>query len=575
MTAATPSAKASGKSTHGGGVRGADLSRRSSQFEGRFGRMFRTLPAAEWSTEALLALGKKMTSEAEPDPADSKKPGAAFEDPKKIIHDDEENTGIPAGYTYLGQFIDHDITFDPASSLQKQNDVDGLVDFRTPRLDLDSLYGRGPEDQPYMYEPEGKKFKLGRALFERTIPSKSRDLPRYDMNDPASPKRALIGDKRNDENVIVSQLHGVMLQFHNKMVDAAATNATFAQVQRLVRWHYQWIVVTDFLVKLCGKEVVHDILPHLGKNQPIWKNKPALQFYKPQQDAFMPIEFAAAAYRFGHSMVRPIYRLNKELKGGDKKDGATKQEVDAGVAGRFFIFAGVQDRGLNGFDAFPKEWAIDWSLYFDIKGSGKKKGKDRVQPSYKIDTSLVNPLGFLPEFSNVVPQNAELTIEQLQATPKDAANSPANLAQRNLLRGMAMALPSGQDVARAMGLTPISDDNLRICKAIIKEWDDLKTPNMGTFQGGAFAGSAPLWYYVLAEAQYEWSVRAKKPGSRKDEEPVTLGDVGKRIVAETLIGLLLADGHSFLRQAPNWTPVDAGHFGADFDMGKLIEFALR
>ncbi len=239
--------KSSGKSPHGGGVRGSDLSRRSSQFEGRFGRMFRTLPAAQWKTTALLALGEAMTSDPELDPADPLKPGAAFEDPTTSIHDDEENTGIPAGYTYLGQFIDHDITFDPASSLQKQNDVDGLVDYRTPRLDLDSLYGRGPEDQPYMYQPDGKKFKLGRALFELNKPSNSRDLPRYDMLDEASPKRALIGDKRNDENVIVSQLHGAMMQFHNKMVDAAP-NASFAQVQSLVRWHYQWIVVTDFLV---------------------------------------------------------------------------------------------------------------------------------------------------------------------------------------------------------------------------------------------------------------------------------------------------------------------------------------
>ena len=228
---------------------------------------------------------------------------------------------------------------------------------------------------------------------------------------------------------------------------------------------------------------------------------------------------------------------------------------------------------MNGFDAFPKEWAIDWSLYFDIKGSGEKKGKERVQPSYKIDTSLVNPLGFLPEFSKVVPQTAELTIEQLQAEINDKKD-PNNLAVRNLLRGMAMALPSGQDVARTMGLMPICDENLRICKAIIKEWDDPNTPNMATFAGGAFAGSAPLWYYVLAEAQCEWALRAKAPRSRKDEEPLTLGSVGKRIVAETLIGLLLADGHSFLRQAPNWTPTDDGHFGSDFDMGKLIDFAL-
>lgn len=210
-------AKKAGASGHGGGVRGSDLSRRSSQFEGRFGRMFRSLPAATWPEEDLNTLGEAMTS---PPEKKGNLPIAPPDDPPvgdpneanstKTIHDDEENSGITAGYTYFGQFIDHDITFDPASSLQKQNDVDGLVDFRTPRLDLDSVYGRGPDDQPYMFV--GKKFRLGRKLFELNTPSKSMDLPRFVDPIIKGAARALIGDKRNDENVIVSQLQGVMLQ---------------------------------------------------------------------------------------------------------------------------------------------------------------------------------------------------------------------------------------------------------------------------------------------------------------------------------------------------------------------------
>ncbi len=572
MNPISATSKKPNASAHGGGVRGADLSRRSSQFDGRFGRLFRALPAASWGVEDLKALGNAMTSNAETLASDKNLPAASPEVDGKIIQDSEENSGIPAGYTYLGQFIDHDITFDPASSLQKQNDVDGLVDFRTPRLDLDSLYGRGPEDQPYMYEPDGKTFKLGKPLTRNGTAGNSRDLPRYDDGSDA-PKRALIGDKRNDENVIVSQLHGAMLMFHNKLA-GIMRNDSFHAVQRMVRWHYQWVVVNDYLVKLCGKDVVHDILPHLDKNEPIWKNKPALQFYKPQQDAFMPIEFAAAAYRFGHSMVRPVYRLSTELGGGDAplKDAS-------GLAGRFFIFAGVHLRGLNGFDAFPSEWAIDWRLYFDIGGSGVKTGIERVQPSYKIDTALVNPLGFLPEFSVVVQAKPPLTIEQLQAKEK-SKDDPHNLAVRNLLRGMSMSLPSGQDVARAMGLTPISDNNLRVCKAALVDWAEAGKPDkkltMETFQDGRFAGCAPLWFYVLAEAQYEWAKRATSKGSKGDEEPVILGPVGGRIVAETLIGLLLADGHSYLRQAPNWKPSDEPLVpdSKKFDMGKLIAFAL-
>src|SRR4051812_48439823 len=177
--------------------------------------MFRDLPPATWPQAALRELGLRMTSKPE---HDGKNRPVAARETDRVLQDPEENAGISAGYTYLGQFIDHDITFDPASSLQKLNDPDALVDFRTPRLDLDCLYGRGPDDQPYMYD--GPRFRLGRPLLELDQPSKRRDLPRYDdIEDTKRPKRALIGDKRNDENVIVSQLHASMLQFHNKLVD--------------------------------------------------------------------------------------------------------------------------------------------------------------------------------------------------------------------------------------------------------------------------------------------------------------------------------------------------------------------
>ncbi len=557
------SAKKRQPAAHGGGVRGDNSVARSSQFEGRFGRMFRSLPSAEWPREALLKLGEAMTSEPEQTGTKPPQPTAAFEDPKKRIQDDEENAGIPAGYTYLGQFIDHDITFDPASSLQQQNDPDALIDFRTPRLDLDSLYGRGPGDQPLLYV--GNKFRLGRKLFENTKPSKARDLPRF--NDPVNggAKRALIGDKRNDENVIVAQLHSAMLQFHNKLVDTNSKDS-FERIQQKVRWHYQWVVVNDFLKTICGEEVVEDILPDFGKKKPIWKLKPNLSIFKWRNDPFMPIEFSAAAYRFGHSMIRPIYRLNTELNGGDDPNKATPDEEKRGLAGRFFIFAGVQKRGLNGFDEFPEQWAIDWSLFFDIGGSIKNVGKKRVQPAYKIDTSLVNPLGFLPEFSKPPqPLVPPLTVDQLQSKPADPKGDPTNLAQRNLLRGFAMGLPSGQSVAVALGVDPIDDKELRVGKAVT---DDLKTnPSLTSFDD-SFVENAPLWYYVLAEAQVEWAGRATAKGGKGNEESIRLGTVGGRIVAETIIGLLWGDGHSYLRQAPNWKP------DIIRSMGDLLEFAL-
>ena len=564
--------------THGG-VRGADFDRRSSQFEGRFGRIFRSLPAATWTEEALRQLAGdgntegRMSAipetESATDPSKPKLPSAPSETGQiSRLHDDEENIGIDAGYTYLGQFIDHDITFDPASSLQKSNDVDALVDFRTPRLDLDSVYGRGPDDQPYMYEASGRKFQFGRKLFEgkggRVI---AHDLPRHTWTDAKGEHhRALIGDKRNDENVIISQLHGVFLRFHNRMADDNP-KLDFTEIQRRVRWHYQYVVLHDFLYKRIAKQsVVESILPHLKSHKSIYEDSPRLLFYKPKNDAFLPIEFSTAAYRFGHSMVRPIYRLNTKLTGGNNPDSTNPNEKARGIDGRQFIFAGLKERGLNGFDEFPQEWGIDWDLFFDLTSDkGNRNGIDRTQPAYKIDASLVNPLAFLPEFSQVNSIPPLDSIEKLQAKP--ITGKVANLAFRNLLRGMAMGLPSGQDVARAMGLTPLSDKDLKVGKATnLDEYNALHSISE-IDQKGSFIGKAPLWYYILAEAQHDWFQNGGTP-----ETPVKLGEVGSRIVVETLVGLMLHDGHSILRAAPAWYP-EIGK-KKEFDMPDFIKYTL-
>jgi hypothetical protein len=563
-------------SSHGG-VRGADFNRQSSQFEGRFGRIFRSLPPAVWPDSALIKLAgnglddNRMSAPPERDETNSKLPFAPSEEGQTSrLHDDEENSAIDAGYTYLGQFVDHDITFDPASSLQQNNDVNALIDFRTPQLDLDCLYGRGPGDQPYMYNGDGIKFQLGRSLIEgpkgKVI---ARDLPRHSWTDPDGTQhhRALIGDKRNDENVIVSQLHSVFLQFHNRLSDDHK-QLGFSEIQRQVRWHYQYVVLHDYLYKIARKDIIESVLPHLKSGKPIFDDVPRLLFYKPRNDPFMPIEFSTAAYRFGHSMVRPIYRLNTKLSGGNPApDPTNPNECQRGIDGRQFIFAGLKERGLNGFDAFPQEWGIDWNLFFDLTGDKDKRiGKDRTQPAYKIDTSLVNPLAFLPEFSifNASKPTPSLTdVAQLQPPPK--AGQIPNLALRNLFRGRAMGLPSGQDVARAMGVQPIDDHSLRVGKATTA--DEYKQLDSLVAIDSSFAGKAPLWYYVLAEAQHEWYHHGGKHNT-----PTQLGVVGSRIVVETLVGLLLHDGHSVLRQAPAWHPVIGKK--KHFDMPDLINYAL-
>jgi hypothetical protein len=175
-----------------GNIRGFDDVTRSRSFQGRFGRMFRNLPPADFERDHLMKLGERMISKA------------------KLVAEGREDAAeskIPAGYTYLGQFIAHDLTFDPVSSLQRDNDPDALVNYRTPRFDLDCIYGRGPADQPYLYDDDKCRFLLGELLED----GRTQDLQRNVKF------RAIIADPRNDENVIISQLHAIFLRFHNRL----------------------------------------------------------------------------------------------------------------------------------------------------------------------------------------------------------------------------------------------------------------------------------------------------------------------------------------------------------------------
>jgi hypothetical protein len=296
-----------------------------------------------------------------------------------------------------------------------------------------------------------------------------------------------------------------MLRFHNRMVELFPS-ARFEKVQQLVRWHYQWVVLHDFLPTIVGREMVEEIMgqPILGpvtEEETSTAPPPQLKFFKWKNEGYMPVEFSVAAYRFGHSMVRPLYRINQKNP-------------------RLPIFA-ASGADLGGFRAVPDNLAIDWRLFFPWSGA-PHKGKERVQPAYKIDTSLVNPLGDLP--------------------PSVVKDPPQSLAQRNLIRGWRMQLPSGQSIAEAMGLTPISDDKLKIGKAT----KDGQKENQSIISiSDKFKENAPLWFYILAEAQQSFV---------NNETPIRLGKVGGRIIAEVFIGLMLADSHSYLRRKPNFKP---------------------
>jgi hypothetical protein len=484
--------------------------------------MFRTLPAGKFSPEALAKLAAAMTADFEAVPT------------PETEHDPEENPDISAGYTYFGQFIDHDLTFDPASSLQQQNDPDSLIDFRTPKFDLDCVYGRGPSDQPYLYRDDGLHMLLGKKLTGNDKDPNTRGVPR-NMPDGNDPARALTGDPRNDENVIVSNLQASFLRFHNSVVNFLAERdvaaPAFKDVQTLVRWHYQWAVLHDFLPTVIGDKTLTDILPHILKGTDPLEDPPKLKFYRLASgaEAYMPVEFSVAAYRFGHSMVRPIYRINLSHE-------------------RIPIFS-ADPPSLVGFLDFEADLAVDWSLFFEMAGSGEDLTKERVQPAYKPDTSLVNPLGALP-----------LSV---------ASDPPPVLAGRNLLRGLRMGLPSGQAVAKHMGFPVIPDAQLIVGKASTDAGDQ-KENKVLTDVSSEFVGNAPLWFYILAEGYQQFAA------DPEDTTPIQLGPVGGRIVGEVFVGLMMADSHSYLRQEPCWRPIpEFCNAAGDFGIAELLTQAMK
>ncbi|MCA9883568.1 MAG: peroxidase [Anaerolineae bacterium] len=454
---------------------------RSRSFEGVFGRLFRNLqPFAPFSTD--------------------EKNEAFFEAVAKTMTDDPgtnsagDNTTIPSGYTFFGQFIDHDITFDPTSSLSRQNDPDKLNNFRTPRFDLDSLYGSGPDISPYLYDRDGLHLTIGHAVNGECTGED--DLQR-NTNDIA-----IIGDPRNDENVLVSQVHLMFIKFHNRIVDEVIDKLGYSEsaiednrqkifetAQCIARWHYQWVVINDFLKRITMPDVYDELIPNKGK-----PDESRLRFYKPHCKPFMPIEFSAAAYRFGHSMIRPAYTLNDltpEAKHGQPR---TIPLFDNQVGSSDPLAL-----GLGSSRQLPSLWTLNWEYFLDIGAPTK------TQHSRLIDTGLVPPLADLPE-SVVAPMTGAIR----------------SLAERNLVRGWRMSLPSGQDVACAMGI--------KHNRILPQRKLDGKTKT-----------DMPLWFYILEEA--------KKYGKGK-----TLGYVGSRIVAEVLIGLLFGDHMSYINQNKTWTP---------------------
>src|SRR3954451_20778168 len=368
---------------HGVLPRGLETTPSSSSTTGRFGRMFRNVPVFEHPVDALVALGRAMIEPGEAEGLDKPLAETDADENEATLPDGELR--LAAGYTYFGQFVDHDITFDPVSRLTRQNDPEALTDFRTPRFDLDSLYGRGPSDQPYLYEGDGLHLLLGEPVAQD--PSfAGPDLQR------ASNTRAIIGDPRNDENLIISQLQVSFIKFHNRIATQVADdhpelgpNAQFKLAQQTARWHYQWVVVHDFLHRLVGEEVVNDILhreSYAAPGEHAAYPSPRLRFYHWHDRPYMPIEFSVAAYRFGHSIIRPSYLIN---------DVIPVPVVDNASRIPLFSQDGGPLQNLNGFRVLPKFWGIQWKYFLphidDVTGDNDEF---LPQPSYKLDAELSN-----------------------------------------------------------------------------------------------------------------------------------------------------------------------------------------
>lgn len=487
---------------------------------------------------------------------------AMAEDPAPA-DDQLQSTGnsiIPPVYTYWGQFVDHDLTANTDRSsvvgdvVEKQLrplDPDVVIrdlkNLRNPRLNLDSVYADGPmltSTRPAaagFYT--GVRFILGQNAVrsdsnpgipvDPNVPPVNdlhRDLPRIgpllddeiitrDEIPPAirgsqnERSRAFIGDARNDENLIVSQLHLAFLRFHNNVVDWVRVQEErtvedaqlFERARDLVRWHYQWLTIHDFLKTITLDGIVDKIL----------FDGPKL-YAKREGQLYMPLEHSVAAFRFGHSMVRGVYDFNRNFGRDFENPELTGRVLPNSPFSLLFQFTGNGSPNpfLEQAEVLPSSWIIEWNRFVD-RGSAFPDHFAR-----KLDTLLAPPLLAMDNEGND------------PSLPEHIRQLLKHLARRNLLRGYLLSIPTGQAIAEEIGARPLTADELR----------PSNRPALAeALEQGGFLERTPLWYYVLREAE----VRAN--GN-------SLGEVGSRIICDTIIGLVVNDPRSYLNQPGGWDP---------------------
>ena len=409
------------------------------------------------------------------------------------------NSELPGGFTYLGQFIDHDITRDETEGFPTDGmPPEEVLNKRSPHLDLDSVYGDGPKLSGHLYEADGIHLKIGRTTaVGADFPSMPNDLPR--MGPEGESGKAIIGDHRNDENLAVAQTHLAFLKFHNKVADqteGSNPEERFENARKTVTQHYQSIVWHHFVPWIVDQAIYQDVSANGRK------------FYIPGgvekgKALCMPIEFSVAAYRFGHSLVRNSYEWNRVFNSNQPNPQSQ------GTLDNLFNFSQLSGFIGQRFPTVPSNWIIDWTRFFDFSDNQGVSNHPQSNKTRKIDTNLAIKLDDLNEF----------------AGQEEALRS---LAVRNLLRGKLVGLPTGQEVAAIMGVTPLSQADL------------LGGPHAAELQQGNFHINTPLFYYILREAQVQ-------------HDGLRLGQVGSRIVAETFHGLIENSKYSILKETL-WKP---------------------
>ena len=471
------------------------------------------------------------------------------------------------------------MTLDPTPlSVSTGSLTNALEDFRTPALDLDCVYGRGKDDQPYMYS--GVELRLGATLDANggSIQNR-RDLHRLPDG------TAILGDKRNDENKIVSQLQSTMIQLHNKIVHQddlllrvgarldigpgwsqdQVDDSRFRAAVSIVRWHYQWVVIFDYLNRICEPGMVTEVLNPGGAPRLLNYLHTACAY------SYMPIEFSGAAFRFAHSMVRPSYALNIDVGNSITRD-ADDQPIDPRVP---TFSVSNPAHSLNGFNdgSLPQNWGLDWGYFLDPVTAKIVDGFKVAQRAYRIDANLVSPLRELPEFRNAIPKWVR------------------NLAFRNLARGQQLGLPSGEALSCAFGITPLPPEILWTCgsskinqaaidalepdaRSSFDLYDNARRGVATQFLDQGLRGNTPLWYYILREAEY-YGVASGVPDEQIILGGQHLGPLGSRIVAETIIGLIWNDETSFLNRKPGFHPFpEISGPGEPLTLDKLVSYAL-